>query len=396
MMQVILHTGPGGAGTTTITAATAVAFADSGRSVLVGAVEDTDELLHMVRAGARVRPGPARTESSDMSGAPDLTSTSGGSVTVLPSAFAHPSASWGRSQEALLSVLGRAGFDPALAEEAPFLPGMGQVRALLMLLDTFRRHGADIVVVDLGPIRAAADLLGLTSRLIWTLRRVVEGPTDAAAVFRPLARLTGATPLLAARFVAGTLARLETLDGILRGEQTRLRLVLCPRPAGQRQVARRVSALALAGLRVDAVVQNRSRRPGEGTGRNERNPGEEWGLLPEVERISLPATRVEPLNVGGLRRLVRGQADSLTDLDRSLVTLAPRVATVDSAWVMRIRTGQGPGVDVQVHRRGDDVLLTVSGQRLLLPLWGALRRCRIAGATIDGDDLVLTFRPEGW
>lgn len=396
-MRVILYTGPGGAGTTTITAATAVALADAGRNVLLGAVEDTDELLRLFRNGADDPPGDGHHDpSATAATTPDLTVSSGGSVRVLSAPFTYPSATWGRSQAALLSVLSRTGYDPALAEEAPSLPGLGQIRALLTLLDSIRRPGVDVVAVDLGPIRSAADLLELTGRLIWTLRRIVEGPTDTTGVFRPLARLTGATSLGTARYLAGALARLETLDDLLRGEQTRLRVVLPPQSSGQRQVARRVPALALAGMRVDAVVRNRSRGRGNGSGGSESSAGEEPEWLPEVGRVNVPAGRTEPADVPALRRLVRDQTRALTDMDRSAAALAPSVEPVGSVWVMRIPTGQGPDVAVQVHRRGDDVLLTISGLRLLLPLRGALRRCRIVGAAIDGDNLVLTFRPEGW
>ncbi len=367
-MRLLLYTGPGGAGTSTLAAASAHALAAAGHRVLLGAVEDDEDIraaLDLLDPWPRER------------------------LSLLAEPLSRPGAQWGKTQESLLTLLSRAGLDPAMAEEAPLLPGIGQVRAVLRLLAVARRTDADLLVLDLGSLREAADLLSLPTRLVWTLRRLMAATPDLGAAMRTLSFVTGGRPGGGARFVSQALARTETLAHVLRSEQSRVRLVVGPSTGALRAGLRWVPQLGLAGVYLDLVVRNGSTPAAGG-----------WAAadlaahLPRVDLVQLETASTDLTQPQALARLVAPVSGQLSALDHPMTCLAARVEADDDGFVLRIRIRGESDESLRVQRRGDDLLVTLTGRRHLIPLSGGLRRCRVVQARQVDRELQVRFRPE--
>lgn len=388
-MQLILYTGPGGAGTTTLACATALALVQSGQRVLLAGVEDADDLRDALGPGLQ----------------PD-------GVDLVPTPLSEPVTDWGGAQESLLRVLSRLGLDPALAEEAPLLPGAGPLRVLLRLLELVGGSQADVAVVDLGPLRPAVDLLSLPTRLAWAVQRVIAASPELGSALRALAMVTGARPETLARSMAGLLTRLETLEAGLRREDCRARLVLPVGSHADRQVTRRIPDLAVAGIRVDLLVRNRTVEVREVDTAAETlsdrlglegvevlhvpdcGPGSGSAPVGETDQSAADAGLEVPA------RRIAHLVPKLASTRLPSVSLAPRVDLVGGRWQLALPVPQAGGDDpdqVRVQRRGDDLLITVRRRRLLVPLTGALRRCRVRGADHADGRLIVHFDPlEDW
>ncbi|HYO85191.1 MAG TPA: ArsA-related P-loop ATPase [Dermatophilaceae bacterium] len=429
-MRLILYTGSGGAGTTTLTAATAQALGAAGHRVLVGALEDVADLADCLAervpghrsAGLRTAPGDVPPQRRDHAAG----------VTMLPESLGHPRSDWGHAQELLLTALSRAGLDAALAEEAPLLPGLGPVRAVFRLLEVFGRDDADVCVLDLGSWGSAAELLTLPGQLVWLLQRLIVAPTGLASTLRPLALLLGQRAGVTAMGIARALAEAETTAHVLRSDQTRLRLVVRPGPGQASRLARRLPELTLAGARVELLVLNNAATVGDGLSRG-RSAAATAGsvgpvgdlldadllrVLPGMTVLRVPDAAIPdagrpghaagavgvvdremgadctPLTAARVAARVAQSATGLASLDHTATSLAPRIDTTDEGYRLAIRVPLGEEDGVRVQRRQDDLLISIGGRRHLLPLAGALRRCQVTGAACRDGELQVGFRPE--
>ncbi|MER5965579.1 ArsA-related P-loop ATPase [Streptomyces sp. NPDC002057] len=368
-MRIILVTGAGGAGRTTVAAATALAEARAGRRVLLVS-EDADPLLD--GDGLRVlRPRPAADFRREFLALQARSGTA-------------------------LDLLGAAPFEDAELTE---LPGSRQF-ALLRSLRDAATGDHDLAVVDLPPLAEALAVLALPEQLRRYLRRLLPAERQAARALRPmLAQLAGVP--MPAQWLYETTARWEAelaaVQAVVDAPTTGVLLVLEPGPAALRTLRTARLGLALQGLALDAVVANR--------------------LLPADSEDPWLAglTAQQHRHLAELRTAV-GAVDELPHLGRDprgpedLALLAPGLpAAVPApvpAWTVEDRREEDgvlvwhiglPGAvkeELSLVRRGDELLLTVGGFRRNVPLPGALRRCTVTGAALVDGDLRVRFTPD--
>ncbi|MFD3535747.1 ArsA-related P-loop ATPase [Streptomyces sp. NPDC058664] len=370
-MRIILVTGLGGAGRTTVAAATALAEARAGRRVLLVS-EDADPLL--TRDGLQVtRPEPAAD-------------------------FRREFLALQARSAAALDLLGTAPFEDAELTE---LPGSRQF-ALLRSLRDAARGDHELAVVDLPPLPEALAVLALPEQLRRYLRRLLPPERQAARALRPmLAQLAGVP--MPAQWLYETTARWEAelaaVQAVVEAPTTSVRLVLEPGPAASRALRTARLGLALRRLALDAVVANR--------------------LLPADSEDPWLAglTTQQHRHLAELRAAAgSGTVDELPHLGRDprgpgdLALLAPTrpAAAPDPVpeWSVEDRREEDgvlvwhialPGAvkeELSLVRRGDELLLTVGGFRRGLPLPGALRRCAVTGAGLVEGDLRVRFAPD--
>lgn len=412
--RIVLVTGDGGAGVSTVAAATALAGGRLARRTL---------LLTRRQQGPEPPLGPVGdlTDPAPVTDAPGLWA-----ATVDPG---HLLPRWA----ALLQRRGRAvlellGADALAAEEVTELPGVPEA-ALWTALRQAADHTPpwDLVVVDLPPTDQAVQLLALPERLRRYLRRLLPPERRAARALRPLlAQLTGA-PMPAAGLYEQA-ARLEreltTLGTLTASGGTTVRLVVEPGPRGAHTLRRARAWLALLGLPLDAVVANRVLPPGpagswaadlaerqrEALGELHATPRAHPGPRSGAVAGSAPCTAGHPVPRCPLPHLglaVTG-AEALGALaDRLIPGLAGWTdEAAGEPWSVDDRLADEgrlrwrlplPGAvreEVELLRRGGELIVDVAGFRRILPLPSALRRCTVEGARLADDVLTVRFRPD--
>ncbi|MET8970610.1 ArsA family ATPase [Streptomyces hydrogenans] len=380
-MRIILVTGAGGAGRTTVAVATALAEAHAGRRVLL-VPGDADP----------ARPGPVA----------DLTGAAGpGTLTVLRP---DPAGDFRREFLALqarsstaLDLLGASPFEDAELTE---LPGSRQF-ALLRAVREAAAGDHDLAVVDLPPLREALTVLALPEQLRRYLRRLLPPERQAARALRPmLAQLAGVP--MPARWLYETTARWErelaAVQAVVEAPDTTVRLVLEPGPAAAATLRDARLGLALQGLALDAVIANRLLPAAS------EDP---WlAALTAEQHRHLAALRADAGDVlhelPHLGRDPRGPED-LALLAAVRPGLPPAAAPAPSVEDRRAQDGvlvwhlPLPGAvkqDLSLVRRGDELLLGAGPFRRTLPLPPALRRCTVTGAGLVDGDLAIRFAPD--
>jgi arsenite-transporting ATPase len=397
-MRTILITGPGGSGRTTIAAATALTAAREGARTLLLSADRTDTPGTALGCAT----GPAPTEAAPRLTAwrPDAAARFREDLTAFQTRAAN-----------VLDLLGAARLD---AEEVTPLPGADELSFLRALRDAALSERYDLLVVDLPPLPQALALLALPEELRRYLRRLLPPERQAARALRPvLGRLAGVP--MPADWLYETAARwdveLAAVQAVLTDRDTAVRLVAEPGPAGADAVRAARLGLALRGLRTEALVANRTLP--------ETAP-DTWPAHPSPDHH--PSTSFAPF-----LPLLAQQRKALADWQESydvhpvphlgrdphggddltaLAVPAVNPVTVPVEWPVTDRIAEDgvlvwhiplPGAqreDLDLIRRGDELLITAGPFRRIVPLPSALRRCTVAGAGLRDGELRIRFAPD--
>ncbi|MEV6111825.1 ArsA-related P-loop ATPase [Streptomyces sp. NPDC052109] len=382
-MRTILITGPGGSGRTTIAAATARRAAGEGTRTLLLSADRTDTLGAAL--GSATGPAPAEAAPNLTTWRPDAVERFRADLTAFQTRAAN-----------VLDLLGAARLD---AEEVTPLPGAEELSFLRALRDAALSERYDLLVADLPPLPQALALLALPEELRRYLRRLLPAERQAARALRPvLGRLAGVP--MPADWLYETAARwdveLAAVEAVLTDRNTAVRLVAEPGPAGADAVHTARLGLALRGLRIEALIANRA-LPG--------TTGDSWlsSLLAQQHK-TLAEWQDQPYGVHTVPHLGRDPrgGDDLTALDVAAVNRAP----VPVEWPVTDRLAEDgmlvwhiplPGAirdELDLVRRGDELVLTAGPFRRIVPLPSALRRCTVAGAALRDGELRIRFTPD--
>ncbi|MFC8080772.1 ArsA family ATPase [Streptomyces sp. NPDC057307] len=403
--RTVLVTGPGGAGRTTVAAATALAAARRGDRTL---------LLSADPAG----PGAVL-------GAPAAVAVEPAEVTPGLWAARVDPADYFRTeflalQERAATALDMLGARPLDGEELTELPGAEQ----FALLQALRRASAgdwDVLVVDLPPLRDALSVLALPERLRRLLGRLLPAERQAARALRPMIAQLAGVPMPAG-WLYGAAARrdeeLAAVQALIEAPTTTVRLVAEPGPAAGDALRVARDGLSLYGLRVDALVPNKvlptdSSDAWLATLAAQQQKcldewSEEYGSASGADSGAGPRSGWPVRAVRHLGRDARGLddlADLGPDLDLDEDGAPDPEPYRDPWWVEDRREEDGllvwslplPGAvktDVGLVRRGDELLLTVGPFHRIVPLAAALRRCTVSGAALTDGVLKVRFTPD--
>ncbi|MEU1474817.1 ArsA-related P-loop ATPase [Streptomyces sp. NPDC005760] len=377
-MSTILITGPGGSGRTTIAAATALAAAREGTRTLLLSADRTDTLG--VILGAPTGANPVEVSENLTAWRPDATAGFRDDLAAFQDRASH-----------VLDLLGASRLDP---EEVTPLPGAEELTLLRALRDAALSERHELLVVDLPPTPQALALLSLPEELRRYLRRLLPAERQAAAGLRPvLGRLAGIP--MPSEWLYETAARWDTelgaVQAVLADRQAVLRLVAEPGPAGTDAVQAASLALALRGLRPDILVANRVVPEDWPAGlvAQQRKALEEWQESYAVHAV--PHLGRDPRGTDDLTALAVPDVNDTTSTVEW--PIADRLAE-DGVLVWHIPLPGALRDELDLIRRGDELLVSAGQFRRIVPLPSALRRCAVAGAALREGELRIRFAPD--
>ena len=384
-MRILLFTGKGGVGKSTVAASTSVLAASRGRRTLVLSTDAAHSLADAF--GAAVGSEPTE---------------------VAPLLFVQQvdaqrrfEQSWADIQGYLLSVLDVAGVDPVAAEELTVIPGAEEVLALLEL----RLHALsgewDLIVVDCAPTAETLRLLALPEALGWYMQRVFPFERRVVKALKPVLTRAAGVPM-PGDSVFDAIERLhgelEEVRALLAGPDASVRLVLTPETVVLAEARRSFTTLSLFGYRVDGVVANRVFPEGDGDAWRAGWVAAQAQVLDEVEQsfAGLEIWRSvyrssEPVGVDALRSLACEVYDGTDPLAAPEGDGPLGVTRNGAGAVLRLALPFVSRGEVDLARHGDELVVTVGSYRRLLTLPPGLARHRVTGARVEAGSLQVRF-----
>ena len=384
--RVILFTGKGGVGKTSVAAATALQCADAGHRTLVISTDPAHSLADAFDT-------PLDSAERQIDPATPLYGQQLDATERLEEA-------WGDIQDYLAEVFQWAGVKGIEAEELTVIPGLDEIFSLSDLKSYADSGAWEVIVVDCGPTAETIRLLSLPEILGWYMERVFPAGRTVTKLVRPVLNKVTSLPIADDTVFASAARFYSRLDGVrdllADADRTTVRLVVNPERLVVAEARRTATYLGLFGYRVDAVVANRL-LPDAVTDpwfkawkeAHAEHLGEiEEGFAPlpvlKADLCSDELVGVDRLRAFGEALYKEHDPKAVLHHDVPL-----RFDSETSTLSMHLPFADKD--ELELARRGDELIVRVGPNRRNLMLPDSLRRRDVVSARLHDDWLEVTF-----
>lgn len=365
-MRILLFSGKGGVGKTSLAAATAIRLAALGHRTLVMSVDPAHSL-----SDAFGRDGDlfSRATADPVAVADRLWLQE---VNIQAEVKRH----WADVSGYLSAVLRTTGLGDVEAEELAILPGMEELSAM-MYVNQYHRDGRfDVVVLDCAPTAESLRFISMPDTLEWYMRHIFPAHRLLVKTVRPVVNRVSPVELPPdATFlnIQSLFRRLEGVGALLADpDVTSVRLVTNAERVVLRETQRAYVYFSLHGLTVDRIIVNRvlpDRVHDEFFAAWRRTA---QAVLHEIDAYfaPVPVARV-PLyddEVLGMERLTwLGDQLYASGDDPAEVTRRERAFRFDKdgggAYLVRLALPFAAKQDVGVFKKGDELVVEIGTLR---------------------------------
>jgi arsenite-transporting ATPase len=384
--RILLYTGKGGVGKTSIAAATALACAKRGYRTIVFSTDIAHSLGDVF--GEELGPKPREI-------APNLWGQES-------DVFYNVARYWGQIQEYAASVLRWRGLDEVLAEEMTVLPGMDEVGSLLWIAEHHDSGDYDVIVVDAAPTGETLRLLSLPEAGRWWMEKIEPIGRRLTKLTGPLIQRVVGMPMPGDEvFNAGEelFRRLEHMhDLLVDADRTSVRVVLTLEQVVIKEAQRSFTYFHLYGYPTDLVIANRVLPDAVGwnyfKGWYERQ--QKYAPMVEQAFAPIPILRAPWLDreVIGLDVLAELGKALYGDADPSMTFYRGRPYTVardDGEFILSVDLPFATKEEIALTRHGDELVIDLGTWRRNLVLPRILIDATTLGAKYDDHILKIRF-----
>ncbi|NEO33587.1 MAG: TRC40/GET3/ArsA family transport-energizing ATPase [Symploca sp. SIO3C6] len=389
-MRVILMTGKGGVGKTSVAAATGLRCAQLGYKTLVLSTDPAHSLadsfdLELSHEPSLVRPNLWGAELD---------------------ALMELEGNWGAVKRYITQVLQARGLDGVQAEELAILPGMDEIFGLVRMKRHYDEGEYEVLIIDSAPTGTALRLLSLPEVGGWYMRRFYKPLQGMSVALRPLVE-----PLF--RPIAGFslpdkevmdapyefYEQIEELEKVLTdNSKTSVRLVTNPEKMVIKESLRAHGYLSLYNVATDMVVANRIIPDYVNDPFFERWKANQQLYRQEIHDNfhPLPVKEV-PLyseEMCGLAALERLKETLYGSEDPTQVYYKENTIKVlhqENYYSLELYLPGIPKEQIQLNKTGDELNIRIGNHRRNLVLPQALAALQPGGATMEEDYLKIKF-----
>jgi arsenite-transporting ATPase len=385
-MRIILYSGKGGVGKTSLSASTALRAARLGHRTLVVSTDAAHSLADALEQEIGPTPTPL---------APKLE----GLEVDVNHELAHR---WGVIHEFLTRFMTFRGVEEAVAEEIAILPGMEELFSLLKV-KTYAESGAyDVIVIDCAPTGDTLRMLGIPEILNFYFARIFPIQRKVVRTVRPVAQRMTDMPIPSDEVFGAVKSLYQQLEGmgplLQDPRRSSIRIVLNPEKMVISESQRLYTYLNLFGFPVDAIIANRVLPDQARSPYFDRWFGIQAGHLAAARQAFDPLPFFEaPLfdrEVVGAALLDEFGRRVFGDTDPTAVLYQERPMEVKKegkGYALYIRLPFVEKDRIQVWTRGDELVVQVDNQKRHLMLPRTLASRRLLGAAFTEQRLRVAF-----
>src|SRR5580658_10161843 len=250
-MRILLFSGKGGVGKTSLAAATGMKLAELGHRTLVMSIDPAHSLEDAFDLTSELFHG----QTSDPLAVSDRLSIF--ELNIQKEIKRH----WQEISSYVISVLRTTGISGVEAEELAILPGMEELSAMMYINQYRREERYDVIVLDAAPTAESMRFISMPTTLDWYMKHIFPFQRNLLKAVRPIANRVAPFELPTDNYfvnIRNLFEKLEGVDELMEDPYTTsVRLVTNPEKMVLRETQRAFVYFSLHGLTVDSVIVNR-------------------------------------------------------------------------------------------------------------------------------------------
>jgi arsenite/tail-anchored protein-transporting ATPase len=393
-MRILLFSGKGGVGKTSIAAATGLQLSRLGYRTLVMSVDPAHSLADAFDLEAEL----FGSKTNDPYPIDERLSIH--EVNIQKEIKRY----WREISTYVVSVLRATGISDVEAEELAILPGMEELSAMMYVNQFRREQRYDAIVLDCAPTAESMRFVSMPTTLEWYMKHVFPFQRGLLKAVRPVANRLSPIELPTDSYFANVqslFGRLEGISELLEDPKiTSVRLVTNPEKMVLRETQRAFVYFSLHGLTVDGIIVNRVLPHAITDAWFEEWRASQAKILQEIEEYFAPV-EVKRVPLFTHEVLGRERLDELAGVlyvdkeDPAAVTRTEAPYTFvkrNAHYEVRLRLPFAAKGEVGLFKKGDELVVEIGTLRRHIGLPTSMAALTPARATLQHKILTVEMR----
>ena len=393
--RIILFSGKGGVGKTTVSAATGLKSARLGKKTIVISLDPAHSLADSfdIPEEERLKAKGLPIEINENLAIQELDIQE------------ELDRWWGEVARFLEVLFNTTGLSELVAQELAILPGMEEVTGLLYINHYYRKSDYEVIILDLPPTGETLRFISMPTILKWYMKKLFKVERMIMKVARPVAGRLTDVPLPDDSYYKAIETFYENLKGVdeilIDPEITSIRLVTNPEKMVLRESIRAYTYFNMFGMNVDAVIVNKifPKEVVESCPSLSEWLKSQYKYLEEIENyfkpkpiFKVPHAQRELVGLEGLEWVaekVYGDRDPTEVFHKEQPYIFEQT---DEGFIVKVKLPYADKKFLDLYKAGEELIIRLGNVKNIILLPKAMRDAEPVGASWKGGYLEIKLK----